>query len=45
MSDTEKFYAAIVAKLGGTRPWQQLSPQEQHIFMQGLNIILQVCSQ
>jgi hypothetical protein len=45
MSETESFYAAIVAKLGGTRSWQELSPQEQHMFVQGLNIILQVCSQ
>ena len=45
MSDTERFYAAIVAKLGGTRSWEQLSPQEQHMFIQGLNIMLQVCSQ
>jgi hypothetical protein len=45
MSETEKFYAAIVAKLGGTRTWEQLNPQEQIMFVQGLNIILQVCSQ
>jgi hypothetical protein len=45
MSDCEKFYAAIVAKLGGTRNWEQLSPMEQHNFVQALNIILQVCSQ
>lgn len=45
MSDTEKFYAAIVDKLGGTRSWEQLQPQEQHMIIQALNIMLQVCSQ
>lgn len=44
MSDTEKFYAAIVAKLGGTRSWEQLSPQEQHNFIMALNVMLQLCS-
>lgn len=45
MSDTEKFYAAIVAKLGGTRQWNQLQQFEQMQFVQALNIMLQVCSQ
>jgi hypothetical protein len=45
MSETETFYAAVAAKLGGTRAWGELSPQEQHFFIQGLNMILQVCSQ
>lgn len=44
MSDVEKFYAAIVAKLGGTRSWEQLQPQEQHNFTMALNIMLQVCN-
>jgi hypothetical protein len=44
LSDTERFYAAIVAKLGGTRTWEQLSPMEQHNFVQALNIMLQICS-
>lgn len=42
-SDVEKFYAAIVAKLGGTRTWDDLPPQEQHNFIMALNIMLQIC--
>jgi predicted small integral membrane protein len=44
-SDTERFYAAIVVKLGGTRSWEQLQPIEQMQFIQALNIMLQICSQ
>jgi hypothetical protein len=44
MSETETFYAAIVAKLRGTRTWEQLEPQEQHFFIQGLNMILRICT-
>ncbi len=43
-SDVEKFYAAVVAKLGGTRTWGQLQPQEQHNFIMALNVMLQLCS-
>jgi hypothetical protein len=45
MSDCEKFYGAIVAKLGGTRSWEQLNPMEQHQFVQALNIMIGLCSQ
>ena len=44
MTDTEKFYAAVVSKLGGTRTWNELHPMEQHQFVQALNIILGLCS-
>jgi hypothetical protein len=42
MSDVEKFYAASAAKFGSTRTWQQLDPQEQMMFVQGINILLQI---
>lgn len=45
MSDTERFYAAITTKLGGTRSWSTLSPMEQHNFVQALNIMLSLCTQ
>ena len=45
MSGVELFYAAICAKWGGpTVPWQQLDPMKQGMFVQGLNMILQVFS-
>lgn len=42
MSDIEKFYAAIAVKYGCQRAWSQLHPQEQHQFIQGVNLILDV---
>ena len=44
-SDVEKFYAAVVAKLRGTRTWGELNPIEQHQMMQAINIVLGICSQ
>ena len=42
MSDVEKFYAAVAAKFGCTRPWAELHPVEQYSFVQGINMILEV---
>lgn len=44
MSDTEKMYAAIQQKLGGTVPWHGLNPMEQMNFVQALNIIIALTS-
>ncbi len=42
MSDVEKFYAAAAAKFGSKRKWQDLQPQEQMMFVQAVNMILEV---
>ena len=44
MSDVERFYYAIQAKLGGSVPWNSLHPIQQGQFVQALNAILQICS-
>lgn len=41
-SEVEQFYAAICSKLGITRHWHELSPQEVAVFLQGVNMILAV---
>ncbi len=45
MSDVEKFYAAAADKFGSNRKWQDLQPQEQMMFVQGINILLQILTQ
>lgn len=43
MSDVELFYNAICAKWQGSSvPWGELDPQKQIMFVQGLNMLLQV---
>lgn len=42
MSEVEKFYYAIAAKLGVTRKWEELHPAEQHQFVNGINMIMGV---
>jgi len=42
MSDVEKFYKAIAAKLGYTQTWEELHPSEQYQFVAGINHILAV---
>lgn len=44
MSDTEKFYAAVQAHLGGNVPLGALHPMQQMQVIQGINAILQVAS-
>ena len=41
-SEVEQFYAAICAKMGITRQWNELHPMEQMQFVQAINMILQV---
>lgn len=43
MSDVEKFFYAVQAKLGGNLRWEQLGPQEQFIFVNAVNVITMVC--
>jgi hypothetical protein len=45
MSDVEKFYAASAAKFGSKRKWSELQPQEQMMFVQGINILLSILTQ
>lgn len=43
MSDVEKFFYAIQKNMGGgNRKWEQLSPGEQMMFVQAINVILEV---
>jgi hypothetical protein len=42
MSDVEKFWEAISAKMGVQRKWHQLDQMEQMQFVQGINLILAV---
>ena len=41
-SDVEKFWYALSGKFGNNRTWNQLSAQEQHIFIDGINRIIAV---
>lgn len=42
MSDVERFWAAVSAKFGDGRSWQQLNQVEQMQVIQGINMILGV---
>ena len=42
MSDVEKFWKAVSAKLGDSRSWHQLNQMEQMQIVQGINMILGV---
>lgn len=44
MSDVEKCYYAMQAKLGGTLTWHQLNPMQQMQFVQACNILISVAS-
>lgn len=44
MSDVEKCYYAMQAKLGGTLKWNQLNPMQQMQFVQACNILISVVS-
>lgn len=41
MSDVEKFFYAIQAKIGGNLQWSDLDPLAQMQFVQAINSILQ----
>lgn len=41
-SEVEKFWYALSGKFGNNRTWNQLSAQEQHIFIDGINRIIAV---
>ena len=41
-SDIEKLWTALAAKFGNGRTWHQLETMEQHTFIQGVNMIMQV---
>jgi len=41
-SDIEKLWRQLAAKFGDNRTWHQLNPQEQHQFIHGVNMIMQV---
>lgn len=42
MSDVEKYWHSIAAKTGDPRRWSDLSPQEQHMVIQSINLLLMV---
>jgi hypothetical protein len=42
MSDVEKFWAKVAEKFGDKRTWHELEPMQQHMVIQGINMILQV---
>jgi hypothetical protein len=44
-SDVEKFWIGLATKFGDNRNWHQLNPMEQQMFIQGINMILQVIKQ
>lgn len=39
MSDVEKFYYAVQAKLGGNLKWEELTGEHQRAFVHGVNLI------
>jgi len=45
MSDVEKLYVQLQAKMQGNIPFEALAVQDQVMFTQAVNYILQVCSQ
>lgn len=42
MSEVEQFWYAVQKHTGDTRKWEELPPQAQSIFIQGINMILAV---
>lgn len=43
MSDVQRFYAAVAAKFGVTKKWEELNRDEQVQFVYGVNLILSTC--
>jgi hypothetical protein len=43
-SVVEQYWDATRVKFDNQRQWNQLEPQEQHVFIQGINMILSVVS-
>lgn len=43
-SEVEQVYERLQQQQGGTVPWNQLSPQYQHVFIQAVNNLLQITS-
>ena len=41
-SDIEKLWRKLAAKFGDNRTWWQLNSQEQHQFIHGVNLIMQI---
>lgn len=42
MSDVETFWKGIAVKANDPRSWGQLQPQEQHMIINAINLVLQV---
>ena len=42
MSDVEKYWNTIAAKSNDPRRWSNLSPQEQQMVIQSINLMLMV---
>ena len=42
MSEVEQLWYALSTKFGNNRAWRELSAQEQHIFIDGINRIIAV---
>ena len=42
MSEVEQLWYKLGEKFGNTRKWHQLSAHEQHVFIQGINMIIAV---
>ena len=40
--DVIKYWDAIRAKTGDSRQWNSLQPQEQHMVIQSINLMIQV---
>lgn len=41
-SQTEIYWQALADKTGDSRTWNELRPQEQHLVMTSINLLLQV---
>ena len=42
MMNVIKYWEAIAAKAGDTRKWTDLQPQQQHLVIQSINMLLHV---
>jgi len=40
--DVITYWNAIALKAGDTRSWEQLEPQQQHMVIQSINLLIQV---
>lgn len=41
MSEVEKLWHTLAPKFGNNKQWNDLSPEAQHTFIYGINMILQ----